>query len=65
MAKEGWPTLNKRYQSLRLIGKGGFSEVYEAYDLDRHQTVAVKLSEVDHLLMGRGNKMDYLKHIKR
>jgi tousled-like kinase len=50
---------------LRLIGKGGFSEVYEAYDLDRHQTVAVKLSEVDHLLMGRGNKMDYLKHIKR
>jgi tousled-like kinase len=29
-----WPALKNRYQVLELIGKGGFSEVYKAYDLE-------------------------------
>lgn len=33
LARENWPLLQKRYQPLRLIGKGGFSEVYLAHDL--------------------------------
>lgn len=64
-AKEGWPLLMKRYQPLELVGKGGFSEVYRSYDLYSNQTVAIKLSSVEHLLQGCGNKHEYLKHIKR
>jgi tousled-like kinase len=55
----------KRYQPLELVGKGGFSEVYRSYDLYANQTVAIKLSSVEHLLQGCGNKHEYLKHIKR
>lgn len=30
-----WPILNDRYQILSMIGKGGYSEVYKAYDYGR------------------------------
>ena len=46
MAKEQWPLISRRYQPLRLIGKGGFSEVYIAHDLEVHSEVAIKLSDV-------------------
>ncbi len=29
---------------MELLGKGGFSEVYKAYDLDENKNVAVKMS---------------------
>ncbi|MBA0548557.1 hypothetical protein Golob_019649, partial [Gossypium lobatum] len=35
--------LNNRYALLNLLGKGGFSEVYKAYDLVEHRYVACKL----------------------
>lgn len=38
-----WPLLNKRYQTLSLLGKGGFSEVYKAFDLEEKQYVACKI----------------------
>ena len=38
-----WPLLSGRYQITGLLGKGGYSEVYRAYDLETHTTVACKL----------------------
>ena len=35
-----------RYQLLNMLGKGGFSEVYKAYDLFSHCFVAVKIHEI-------------------
>jgi len=36
-------TLNNRYLCTGLIGRGGFSEVWKAYDLDCHRNVACKI----------------------
>lgn len=37
---------NERYQLLNMIGRGGFSEVYRAYDLENNQFCAVKIHEL-------------------
>lgn len=39
----GQPTLNGRYVLLQLLGRGGFSEVHKAYDLETLGFVAVKV----------------------
>jgi len=39
----GQLTLNGRYVLLQLLGRGGFSEVHKAYDLDTLAFVAVKV----------------------
>jgi tousled-like kinase len=36
----GHPTLNNRYLLMRMLGKGGFSEVYCAYDIQQLQVRA-------------------------
>jgi tousled-like kinase len=40
------PVLNSRYILHYLIGKGGFSEVYKAYDFVENRFVALKLHEI-------------------
>ncbi len=40
------PTLHDRYLLLHLIGKGGFSEVYKAFDLDEQRYVACKIHQL-------------------
>ena len=40
------PTLNSRYLLLTLIGKGGFSEVHKAFDLEEQRYVAVKIHQL-------------------
>ena len=32
-SSQDWPLLIERYQILSLIGKGGFAEVYKAFDI--------------------------------
>lgn len=58
------PTLNSRYLLLKLIGKGGFSEVHKAYDLQEQRYVACKI----HQLITdwkEDKKANYIKHALR
>ncbi|WOL03109.1 serine/threonine-protein kinase TOUSLED [Canna indica] len=59
-----FPILNQRYALLNLLGKGGFSEVYKAFDLVEHRYVACKL----HGLNGQWSeekKQSYIRHAIR
>ena len=39
---EKWPTIYRKYQTLELLGCGGFGEVYKCYDLEKNRLVAIK-----------------------
>ncbi|XP_030637062.1 serine/threonine-protein kinase tousled-like 1-B isoform X1 [Chanos chanos] len=41
------PTLNERYLLLHLLGRGGFSEVYKAFDLMEQRYAAVKIHQLN------------------
>ncbi|XP_038154662.1 serine/threonine-protein kinase tousled-like 2 isoform X2 [Cyprinodon tularosa] len=41
------PTLNERYLLLRLLGRGGFSEVFKAFDLTEQRYVAIKIHQLN------------------
>ncbi|XP_065019640.1 serine/threonine-protein kinase TOUSLED-like [Musa acuminata AAA Group] len=59
-----FPILNQRYALLNLLGKGGFSEVYKAFDLVENRYVACKL----HSLNGQWSeekKQSYIRHAIR
>lgn len=53
-----------RYVLLKLIGKGGFSEVYKAYDLNTLNYVAVKLHQMEGHWSDK-KKESYMKHALR
>ena len=42
-----FPLMNGRYQLLNLLGKGGFSEVYEAFDTFAYRFVACKVHSMN------------------
>lgn len=59
-----WPLLSSRYQVLSLLGKGGFAEVYKAYDLDKFRYVAIKV----HHCNAKWNstvRSNYMRHTDR
>ena len=62
--KEGWPLLGGRYQIVGLLGKGGYSEVYKAYDLENHMYVACKLHQLNQNWKEEV-KDNYIKHTIR
>ncbi len=62
--KEGFPLLDKRYQIIGLIGKGGYSEVYKAYDIINHNIVACKLHQLNQNWKDE-IKDNYIKHTIR
>ena len=62
--KEGWPLLGGRYQIVNLLGKGGYSEVYKAYDLENHMYVACKLHQLNQNWKEE-IKDNYIKHTIR
>jgi len=41
-----FPKMRDRYQLLNMLGRGGFSEVYRAFDLDANSYCAVKVHEL-------------------
>ncbi|KAI4382199.1 hypothetical protein MLD38_008194 [Melastoma candidum] len=56
--------LNHRYALLNLLGKGGFSEVYKAYDLVDHRYVACKLHGLN-AQWSEEKKQSYIRHAIR
>ena len=62
--KEGLPFLKERYQIIELIGKGGYSEVYKAYDTFNHKLVACKLIQLNDN-WPEEIKQSYIKHTLR
>eukprot|EP00249_Psilotum_nudum_P023657 c28945_g2_i2 orf=650-2620(+) len=59
-----FPILNKRFALLNLLGKGGFSEVYKAYDLAEHRYVACKLHSLNPQ-WSEEKKQSYIRHAIR
>lgn len=43
---KGFPKMRDRYQLLNMIGRGGFSEVFRAFDLETNIYCAVKIHEL-------------------
>ena len=62
--KDGLPLLSQRYQILELIGKGGYSEVYKAFDIIEHKYVVCKLVKFDNNWQ-KDVKENYIKHTVR
>ncbi|GAX13233.1 tousled-like kinase [Fistulifera solaris] len=58
------PKLNDRYVLQSLLGKGGFSEVWRAYDLEELREVAVKIHQLDPR-WSDSKKENYTKHVSR
>jgi tousled-like kinase len=58
------PKLHDRYILQSLLGKGGFSEVWLAYDLAELRTVAVKIHQLDPR-WSDAKKENYTRHISR
>lgn len=59
-----WPLLNERYQLISLLGKGGFSEVYKAYDLKQMKYVACKIHQLNpHWSLS--SRSNYIRHALR
>nr|GLL43255.1 serine/threonine-protein kinase TOUSLED isoform X1 [Ipomoea trifida] len=56
--------LNRRYALLNLLGKGGFSEVYKAFDLIEHRYVACKLHGLN-AQWSEDKKQSYIRHAIR
>ncbi|KAK0418139.1 hypothetical protein QR680_013393 [Steinernema hermaphroditum] len=56
--------LHKRYLLLSLLGKGGFSEVWRAFDLEENRYVACKIHHVNQEWK-EDKKANYVKHAMR
>lgn len=56
--------LSNRYALLNLLGKGGFSEVYKAYDLVENRYVACKLHGLN-VQWSEEKKQSYIRHAIR
>ena len=61
---EAWPVLHGRYLLLNLLGKGGYSEVYRAYDLFEHIDIAIKFHQLTPS-WAEAIKANYIKHALR
>ncbi|KAI6237831.1 BMA-TLK-1, isoform e [Aphelenchoides besseyi] len=56
--------LHNRYLPLSILGKGGFSEVWKSFDLERSEYVACKIHHVNKDWI-EGKKASYVKHAMR
>src|SRR5690606_14235531 len=59
-----FPILNDRFLLIKLLGRGGFSEVYKAYDLIECRYIACKIHELSNQWT-ENRKRNYIKHVLR
>ncbi|PRP88805.1 hypothetical protein PROFUN_00273 [Planoprotostelium fungivorum] len=59
-----YPVLRERYVLLTLLGKGGFSEVYKAFDLQELMIVACKVHQLNTMWLDK-KKENYMRHALR
>lgn len=62
--KNRYEILKDRYLILSLLGKGGYSEIYRAYDLENCKEVACKIHHFDNSWT-ESLKCNYIKHALR
>ena len=62
--EEKFKILNDQYLILSLLGRGGYSEVYKAYDLENCKEVACKIHRFDDT-WSRSMQANYIKHALR
>lgn len=58
------PALNNRYLLQQMLGRGGFSEVWKAFDLVELREVAVKIHHLNPQWQEE-KKQSYIKHVTR
>ncbi len=58
------PSLKDRYLLMTMLGKGGFSEVWKAYDILELREVAVKIHQLNPQWSDE-RKSSYIKHVSR
>jgi hypothetical protein len=58
------PCLNGRYILTSILGRGGFSEVWKAFDLVERRDVAIKIHHLNPLWLEE-RKQSYIKHVTR
>eukprot|EP00906_Rhabdomonas_costata_P012925 RCo018570 len=58
------PVLHNRYVLERMVGKGGFSEVFQAFDLVDLRTVACKIHQLNPRWAAE-RRANYLRHARR
>ena len=63
-SKKKYSVLANKYLILSLLGKGGYSEVYKAYDLENCREVACKIHHFDDS-WNEAIKESYIKHALR
>ena len=63
-SKHAWPIFKNRYKMVRLLGKGGFSEVYQAFDVTDMKWVACKIHQLQEN-WNENTKNNYIKHALR
>ncbi len=63
-SKNMFTVLKDRYMILSVLGKGGYSEVYKAYDLESCREVACKIHHFDNSWSDQ-IKDNYIKHAIR
>jgi len=59
-----YPLIHERYLFLDMLGKGGFSEVFRAFDLKELKYVACKIHRLNPA-WSEAAKMSYLRHVVR
>jgi tousled-like kinase len=59
-----FPVLNERYLLLNLLGRGGFSEVFRAYDFESARFVACKVHQLASN-WSEARKQSFLRHMLR
>ena len=58
------PVLHERYLLQSMLGRGGFSEVWKALDLQELRDVAVKIHQLNPT-WSEERKQSYIKHVTR